>query len=263
MPEAPFIRMVLMLLLKIAFNFIYIYALRLGILGCVLSSLSANILITLWMFWELFVKPGPDKLELKGFKFDPAVAKELFRIGAPAMANSFILNLGFFLINTEVEKYGPVVLNGQGIANNITQVAFNVPSAFGSAVTTMVSMNIGAGNPRKAKESMVKGTILSAITAGFLIALIVPLSSHLTILFTRQPDVLNIANRALHIYTYSVIGFGITITIQGAFIGLGRTKIPLVLGVLRIWFFRYVFILVTEKYLQYYSVFWGNLFQTI
>ncbi len=259
-PEAPFIRMVLMLILKIAFNFIYIYILRLEIVGCVLSSLSANIIITVWMFWELFLKKGPDKLELKGFKFDPAAAKQLFRIGAPAMANTFILNLGFFLINTEVEKYGPVVLNGQGIANNITQVAFNVPSAFGSAVTTMVSMNIGAENPRKAKESMVHGTSLSALTAAILIAIIVPLSSRLTVLFTRRPDVLEIANRALHIYTYSVIGFGITTTIQGAFIGLGRTKVPLILGILRIWLLRYVFILLTEKYLQYYAVFWGNLF---
>jgi putative MATE family efflux protein len=259
-PEAPFIRMLLMLMLKIIFNFIFIYTLRLGIVGCVLSSFSANVLITVWMFWELFVKPDPDRLELRGFRFDGAIARQLFQIGAPAMLNSFILNLGFFLINTEVEKYGPVVLNGQGIANNITQVAFILPGAFSSAVTTMVSMNIGAENPLKAKHSMIGGTILSAITAAVIIAIIVPLSPHLTILFTRRPDVLEIANNALHIYTYSVIGFGITITIQGAFIGLGRTKIPLVLGVLRIWFLRYLFILFTEKHLQYYAVFWGNLF---
>lgn len=259
-PEAPFIRMLLMLMLKIIFNFVFIYALRLGIVGCVLSSFSANVLITVWMFWELFVKQDPDRLELRGFRFDGAIAKQLFQIGAPAMLNSFILNLGFFLINTEVQKYGPVVLNGQGIANNITQVAFILPGAFSSAVTTMVSMNIGAGNPAKAKNSMIGGTILSAITAAVIIAIIVPLSPHLTVLFTRRPDVLEIANNALHIYTYSVIGFGITITIQGAFIGLGRTKIPLVLGILRIWFLRYLFILFTEKYLQYYAVFWGNLF---
>ena len=48
--------------------------------------------------------------------------------------------------------------------------------------------------------------------------------------------------------------------IQGAFIGLGRTKVPLLLGLLRIWFLRYIFILATERQLQYYSVFWGNLF---
>ena len=70
-----------------------------------------------------------------------------------------------------------------------------------------------------------------------------------------QADVLEIANRALHIYTYSVVGFGLCMTIQGAFIGLGRTKVPLVLGFLRIWLLRYVFILLTEGFLGYYSVF--------
>jgi len=259
-PEAPFIRMVIMLGLKIVFNIVFIYALRLGIVGAALSSLAANLLITIWMFWDLFVKKDSDRLELRGFKFDLSSSKQLFEIGAPAMINSFILNLGFFLINTEVEKYGPVVLNGQGIANSITQVAFILPGAFSAAVTTMVSMNIGAGNPRKAKTSMIWGTGLSAIVAAALIAVLVPVSSSLTVLFTRRTDVLEIANNALHIYTYSVIGFAITTTIQGAFIGLGKTKVPLVLGILRIWFFRYMFILVTEKYLQFYSVFWGNLF---
>ncbi len=69
----------------------------------------------------------------------------------------------------------------------------------------MVSMNIGAENPAKAKKSLVGGALLSALTAAIVIAVIVPLSSHLTILFTRRPDVLEIANHALHIYTYSVI----------------------------------------------------------
>ena len=44
------------------------------------------------------------------------------------------------------------MLNGQGIANSITSVCFNVPSAFGSAVTTLVSMNIGCGNVDRAKK---------------------------------------------------------------------------------------------------------------
>jgi putative MATE family efflux protein len=259
-PEAPFIRMVLMLGLKIVFNFIFIYWLKMGIVGCVLASLLANILITVWMFHELFMKKGPDRLELKGFRFDVSKLRQLAEIGSPAMLTSFLLNLGFFLINTETQKYGPVVLNGQGIANNITSVCFILPSSFASSVTTMVSMNVGAGNPAKAKQACIMGSIVSAITAVIVIAVIVPLSSSLTILFTRQPDVLYIANRALHIYTYSVVGFGVTMTIQGAFIGLGRTKAPLVLGVLRIWFLRYIFILATERFLQYYAVFWGNLF---
>jgi putative MATE family efflux protein len=259
-PEAPFIRMVLMLFLKILFNFVFIYWFRFGIVGCVLSSLLANVLITVWMFYELFVRQGPDRLELKGFHFEPATIRQLARIGFPAMLNSLMLNLGFFLINTETQRYGPIVLNGQGIANNITSVCFNLPGSFSSAVTTMVSMNIGAGAPAKARKSSVLGCVISAITAVATIAIIVPLSSLLTLLFTRQADVLAIADHALRIYTYSVVGFGVCMTIQGAFIGLGRTKVPLVLGILRIWFLRYLFILATERSLSFYAVFWGNLF---
>jgi len=259
-PEAPFIRMVLMLVFKTVFNVVFVYWLRLGIVGCVISSLLANLIITIWMFHELFMKGGADRLELSGFAFDVPILREIGKIGSPAMLTSFLLNLGFFLINRETEKYGPIVLNAQGIANNITSVCFILPGAFSSAVTTMVSMHVGAGNPGKAKRSCIEGCVLSAITAVCIIAIIVPLSAHLTVLFTRERDVLDIAYRALHIYTYSVVGFGVCMTAQGAFIGLGKTKVPLVLSVLRIWFLRYIFILATEHALQYYSVFWGNLF---
>jgi putative MATE family efflux protein len=259
-PEATFIRMLLMLALKILFNYIFIYRMRLGIYGCIYSSLWANVLICAWMFYELFVMKSEDRLSLKGFRFDRALIRQMIRIGVPAMLSWLMVNLGFFLINNETQKYGPVVLNGQGIANNITSVCFNLPSSFSSAITTMVSINIGAGQPRNARRSCFVGCIASAVTAVGVIALIVPLSPYLIILFTHRADVLAIANRALHIYTYSVVGFGVCMAVQGAFIGLGKTVVPMILGILRIWLLRYLFILATEQALQYYAVFWGNLF---
>lgn len=259
-PEATFIRMLLMLILKIVFNWIFIAVFNWGIIGSVMASMASNILICIWMYYELFVRVGEDKLDIKSFKFDFDILQSLIRIGLPSMLSSLMLNLGFFLINNEVQKYGAIVLNAQGIASNITSVCFIIPSSFGSSVTTMVSMNVGAGHGGKARASCIVGCVISAISAVALIALIVPLSPYLTVMFTREREVLDIANRALHIYTYSVIGFGICMVQQGGFIGLGRTKIPLVMSILRIWLLRYIFILITENSLGFYSVFWGNLF---
>lgn len=259
-PEAPFIRMLIMLFLKIAFNFVFIALFNFGIIGSVISTFLANLLISIWMYFELFVFKSDDRLEIRGFRFDHEVIREMFKIGIPSMLSTVMMNLAFFLINNETEKYGSVTLNGQGIANNITSICFILPASFGTSVTTMVSMNIGAGNSKKARKSCFVGCGVSAITAIILIAIIVPLSPYLTILFTRQPDVLYIANKALHIYTYSVVGFGICMVELGAFIGLGRTAIPLIVNILRVWALRYVFILATEKYMGVYSVFWGNLF---
>ncbi|MDR3551853.1 MAG: MATE family efflux transporter [Clostridia bacterium] len=259
-PEATFYRMLLLLLLKFVFNFLFIDIISLGVVGAALSSLFANLFISVWMYFELFLKISDDKLELRGFRFDVDVLRELFHIGMPSMLTSLMVNLGFFLINNEVEKYGAPTLNGQGIASSITSVCFILPSSFGAAVTTMVSMNIGAGNGKKALKCCIAGCAVSSVAAAALIATVVPLSPYLTVLFTRQPDVLAVANRALHIYTYSVIGFGICAVEISAFIGLGRTVLPLIVGVMRIWLLRYVFILLTERFLGVDSVFWGNLF---
>lgn len=259
-PEATFIRMVIMLFLKILFNTLFIMIFRWGIVGSVMASLASNLLICIWMYYDLFIKEGEDKLSLVAFKFDKKIIGKLINIGIPSMLSSMMLNLGFLLINNEIQKYGPIVLAAQGIAGNITSACFIIPSSFGAAVTTMVSMNVGAGQGARAHSSCTVGCIVSAITAALLIVIIVPISSHLTILFTHETAVLDIANKSLHIYTYSVIGFGICMVQQGAFIGLGRTRIPLFLSMLRIWLLRYMFILFTEKYLGFYSVFWGNLF---
>ncbi|MFR3728428.1 MATE family efflux transporter [Lacrimispora sp.] len=259
-PEDTFVRMVIMLILKIIFSALFIAVFRWGLVGSVMASLASNFLITGWMYYELFLKKSGERFVLTGFRFDWSIINTLLRIGFPAMLSSLMLNLGFFLINNEVEKYGAIVLNGQGIANNITSICFILPSSFGSAVTTMVSMNIGAKQPEKAKKACFAGCIISAITAALLIALVVPLSSKLTVLFTRDASVLAVANHALHIYTYSVIGFGICMVQQGAFIGLGKTRITLFISLLRVWLLRYIFILATEHFLSFYSVFWGNLF---
>ena len=259
-PEAPFIRMLMMLGLKIVFNTVFLVFFRMAIVGAVLATLAANLIISGWMYFEMFVASGEDRLTLHGYRPDMEVLRGLFRLGVPAMLSSVMLNLGFFLINNEVEKYGPVILNGQGIANNITSICFNVPSSFGSSVTTMVSMNIGAGQGEKAKKSCYVGSAVSAVSAAILIAVVVPLSPYLTVLFTRQKEVLEVANKALHIYTYSVVGFGVTMVELGAFIGLGRTVVPMVMNVMRVWLLRYIFILATERFLSFYSVFWGNLF---
>lgn len=258
-PEAPFFRMIIMLLLKLVFNFLFIVFINGGIIGSVAATFLANLIVSLWMYFELFVQKSDDKLSLKGFKFDKVVIRQMFKIGVPSMLSTAMLNLGFFLINNETAKYGAVTLNGQGIANNISSICFNLPSSFGTSVTTLVSMNVGAGNGQRAKKSCIVGCIVSAITAAILIAIIVPMSPYLTILFTRQPGVLYVANKALHIYTYSVIGFGVCMVVCGAFIGLGRTVVPMIINILRICLIRYIFILFTEKYLGVYSVFWGNL----
>ena len=259
-PEITFIRIFLLLILKIIFNSIFLYALKMGITGAVIASLFSYVIVTIWMFYDLFLKNGDIKLNLRSYSVKLPIIKRLLKIGLPSMLNYAFLYLGFFLINKEMEKFGAIALNAQGIASNINAICFILPSSIGTTVSSMISINMGVGNIKKSKEVFNIGLLTGATIAILTICLILPISSTLVLIFTKVSKVIEIADKALHIYTYSVIGFSIFMISQGVFIALGRTKVPLVMSILRIWLLRYIFILVTQKYLGLYSIFWGNLF---
>ena len=259
-PEVTFVRIFLLLILKIIFNSIFLYVLKMGIVGAVMASLFSYIVVTIWMFYDLFLKSGDIKLNLQSYTIKLPIIKRLLKIGFPSMLNYAFLYLGFFLINKEMEKFGAVALNAQGIASNINAICFILPSSIGTTVSSMISINMGIGNVKKSKDVFKVGWITGVTISILTIALILPISLPLVLTFTKVQKVIEIADKALHIYTYSVIGFSVFMIAQGVFIALGRTKVPLVMSILRIWLLRYIFILLTQKYLGLYSIFWGNLF---
>ena len=270
-PEATFYRMTLLLLLKLVFNALFLSVLHLGVVGAALASLSAYLLIGVWMYHDLFVQIGDMRLDLEGFRFDGQIIRQLLRLGIPVMLSSATMNLGFFLINNEIVGYGTVVFNAQTIASNLNALTFTVPSSLGTTITTMVSIKIAAGQLREAKRAFYHGLLVALGLAALFIALFFAFARPLVGLYLRNPnldDALRseigaLAVSALHIYTISIIGFAVVMAAQGAFIGLGRTKLPLLGGVLRIWLFRYLFILVFSERLGVYAVFYGNLFSNL
>lgn len=262
-PEAPFYRMIVLLILKVFFNFIFLELLRLDIKGAVFASLSAYIVVSFWMYYDLFLKKYEYQLNINDYRFRFSIIKTLIKIGIPSMISYMMINLGFLLINMEISKYGAIVIAGLGIASNINSLCFQLPSCISTTVTTMVSLNIGVGNKEKAKKIYKIGLTIATIIALVTLGIIIPNVTKLTLLFTSHEKVLNVADSALKIYTYSILPYGIFMICQAIFNALGRTTVPLVMSFLRIWLFRYVFILCTQKYLSYYSVFYGNLFSNV
>ena len=259
-PESPFYRMIVLLILKILFNTIFLVVLKLEIKGAVIASLFAYVITAIWMYYDLFFKDYLYKLDIYEYKFNKAIVYELIRLGIPSMLSFMMINLGFLLINMEIEHYGRTVLAGLGIAGYINSICFQLPACISTAVTTMVSINIGIKNIKRAKEIFKVGIIISFVIAFFTIIIVLPTTPKLTGMFTYKKDVLNIANESLKYYTYSIIPFGVAMICQAVFNAMGKNIVPLIMGFLRVWLFRYLFILVTKAYLGYYSIFIGNLF---
>lgn len=258
-PEATLIRMVILFLLKVIFNYFFLYLLKLKLIGAVMASFAAYLIVGIWMIYDLFIKESEMKLSFKNFRFDFKIISKVISIGIPSIISYMMINIAFFLINTEVEKYGTLVLTAQTISGNINNMCFTLPSSISTTIATMTSINIGASRIKNAKKTYMMGCIISVILSIILISIFYPSAEFLSRLFQDNEEIVRITVHSLNIYTFSVIGFGIFMVTQGAFIGMGKTKYVLIFGILRLWLIRYLFILVTKKYLGVDSVFWGNL----
>lgn len=259
-PESPFYRMLVLLIFKIAFNFIFLKILNLKIYGTILASLLAYLLTTIWMYYDLFVKEYKFRLNIKDFKFDISIMKEVARLGVPAMLTYLMINLGFMLINFEISKYGSDFLAALSIASQISNLCFMVSTIISTSLTTMISMNITKNEVERSKKIYKLGLLISIIISIIMLILILVLSKNIVNLFTRKENVEKLAIEALNIYTYSVVPYSIFIVSQGVYNALGKNIYPLIMSFLRIWVFRYLFILLTDKYLAHYSIYYGNLF---
>ena len=259
-PESSFYRMVVLLLLKLIFNSIYLLVFNLGIYGSIMASLSSYILTGIWMYYDLFIREYKFKLNIKEIKFDYKFLKEVIRLSIPSMMTYMGINLGFFLINREVVIYGADVLAGLAIASQINGICFTMPTCVATTVTTMISMNIGVGNVEKSKKIFRKGLLIGNIVALILVLLIIPNSKYIVMMFKPSLSVEKIAMDALNYYTYSAFAYTVFMMCQSVYNALGRNVYPLIMTFLRVWVFRYFFIVLTHNIFSYYSVFYGNLF---
>lgn len=259
-PEAPLIRMLVLLVLKVLFNYIFLYVFGMGIIGTVLATLGSYIFTSIWMYYDLFIKESEYKLDWHNYHFQFGLIKEMTILSLPLMLSSALVNLGFFLINKEISVYGHIVLDGMGIASQINNIYFVLPSNIATAMTTIISMHIGNNNIIKAKTAYKAGTILSVLISTVMSVSVLFVSDDITGLFTDDAGVLHVAKVSLIMYTYSVIPFAVFTTSQAVFNGLGKNIVPLIMGIFRIWIFRYLFILITKDALGYYSIIYGNLF---
>lgn len=262
-PEANFFRLVFLFVFKLIFNSLFLTWLQLDEVGAVLASFCSYLLISIWMIYDLYFIPSETQLSFRHIRPDWTYLSSLFRLGLPSILSSTMISIGFVLINAEAASFGKEALNALTIAANINAIAFTLPSAIGTTVTSMVSIYVGTENPKGAKKIFFLGCLLSLCLSALLILFFAPFSKDMVQLFRHEPEIVAIAERSLNLLTWSIMGFGLFMVCNGALIGLGRMKMTLLAGFLRIWLFRYLFILATESFLGVDSISWGNLFSNV
>ena len=221
---------------------LFLIVFKMGIFGAALATLVAKIPCAIIAIIVLSGKSQLIRINFTNFKLDINKITNIFKIGLPTSIGGSTMQFGFMLMTKNVGVYGSVATAAYGIGNKINSLITMPASGLGSAISTIVGQNIGAGNKDRADKAY---HITLRIGAVFLLVFGMILSrrvvaSTLVSIFTSDKDVVPLATDFLSIMAAWCFTNAFYNVSQGLFNGSGHTLVTMLVDASRIWVFRFL-----------------------
>ena len=124
---------------------------------------------------------------------------KILKQAVPATFNILSVALGFFAINYFIKSYGKPTVAAFGVTTRIEQIALMPTFGISSAIMALVGQNNGAKDFARVRESMRVGVIAGIALSVTSSIIIFCAARPLMWLFTRDPEVIEIGVRYVHI----------------------------------------------------------------
>lgn len=148
--------------------------------------------------------------------------RAIVHVGVPAMINNIIIPLASGVVVYLVAGYGTVAVAGLGIAMRIEPIVLIVFYALSGVVGPFCGQNMGAGKTERLDETLIVMTRF-CLGFGLVVAAFLWIAGDLLIrLFTDAAEVAEIARSYLLIVPLSYGAYGLVMSVNAAFNGIGQ-----------------------------------------
>ncbi len=249
---SPFLLNITMIAVNIFLTWVFIGPLGWGVFGAGLGTMLANLIIMPIFIIMMF--KGRDHhvvITMSDVTKDNQEIRRIFKLAWPVSVSQALTSLGFLFINAFILSYGEATVDAFSVGNRINSLALMPSMGIGGITATFVGQNIGAGNEKRARES-VKVAIILAVTVSVIGgACLLPFRWELgSIFLKRVPEALSLSVEYMFFLMTNLSIMGIFQVFMGSYQGSGETKFSLIIATLRLWLFRIPLILIFKNVLM-------------
>lgn len=169
--RTPLLSLITASLVNITGNFLAVF-LGFGLAGVVVATAVANYvssgLLLRMLRYEhgvLHFYPGAVRIRWEDIR-------EILRVGVPAGIQGMVFNLSNMVIQSAINSEGALAMAASAAAYVLEINSYPFIIAFGQAITTFTSQNLGAGNLKRCREVVRRGLCLNFLFTCGLIGLV-------------------------------------------------------------------------------------------
>lgn len=200
--------------------------------GAAIATVAAQAVSVICAIAMLLKKELPFKIHRSDFKPNPQ-CKKFLGIGLPLALQEFLTQLSFLALCAFVNRLGLEASSGYGVACKIVNFAMLIPSSLMQSMASFVSQNVGAGNKKRAEQSMLTGIGIGLVFGCVVFALVWCKGDVLSGLFTADAAVIANGYAYLKGFAPETIATAILFSMVGYFNGNDKTLWVMVQGLVQ------------------------------
>lgn len=209
-------------LINIAGDLILVAGFGMDAAGAAIATVLAQAVSVVLAVALLIKKKLPFVITRTDFRFNPQCRKFL-SIGLPLALQEFLTQLSFLALCAFVNRLGLTASSGYGVASKIVNFAMLIPSALMQSMASFVAQNVGAGNQKRAKKSMLTGIGVGLVFGCAVFALVMLKGDVLAGVFSPDTEVVQKGFEYLKGFAPETILTAILFSMLGYFNGNNKT----------------------------------------
>ncbi len=245
---SPFLFMLIGCLVNIVLDVVFVVFFHWGIAGVGVATVTAQAANMSLLTYKLTHTTEPYRLSFRELKLSGVYLSNMFRLGIPSGMQNSMYGVSNMIVQIGVNSLGTVAVASWTMTSKTDGIYWAVSNALGTAITSFVGQNMGAGKKDRLKDCVRQGMILSFTISIVLSTLIMVAGKPVLRILTHDPEVIRTTYEMMSYFVPFYFTWSIIEVLSAVLRGAGDAVRPVAIIGLGICLFRIVWIFTAFRF---------------
>ena len=221
-----------------------------GVDGVAYATIISQFLSALLVMYVLIKSSGCYAFRFSQLGLSKPELKDIIKIGLPNAVQNSVINFSNVFVQGYINAFQSSCMAGWTSYNRLDAFAWLPMVCIGTANTTFVGQNIGAGKLGRVKKGVKAGVLLSVAGTAVIVAFLMLFSRQTLSLFNSDPEVLDYGSKFVLLLSPFYIPYCIMQIYSGALRGAGDSFTPMAVSIFSFVIFRQILLFVGTKFIS-------------
>jgi putative MATE family efflux protein len=204
-----------------------------GVAGVALATIIAQAVSAVLCLWRLcHIRHICDVKTKHVIHPDKTLMLKIGALGLPSGITQGIFSMSALVVQSLTNSLGDAMVAANTAIMRVDGFAMMPNFTFGTAATTYIGQNVGAGRGDRLKPGVKAMLKLGLISSGVMVAGILLFGYNIIGWFTKTELTMQLGVQGLQTLAFGYICFSVTQVLQGTMRGAGETKVPMYISII-------------------------------